>query len=144
MLSFLNRIFNPFFRRGGLFRDRRHRLGWDGERLAARHLRREGMKLLLSRYRCRWGEVDWVVRDRDTLVFVEVKTRQSELFGNPSEAVTRAKQKRMSRVALDYLQKLGNPEIPLRFDIVEVTIRPEGFQCHHIRDAFPCSEPYLY
>ncbi len=132
------------FRQMERFADRRHRLGWDGEKAATQYLKQQGMKLLVPRYRCRHGEVDLVMRDGDTLVFVEVKTRKSEEFGDPSEAVTFEKQKHVSKVALDYLRRLRNPEIPVRFDIVEVVVEENGAKCHHIPNAFPLSEPYLY
>jgi len=124
-------------------RDRRA-FGWKGEKQAARHLRRAGLKILVRRYRCRLGEVDLVAREGDTLVFVEVKTRESADHGDPAEAVTREKQQHISRVALDYLGRLGNPGIPVRFDVVEVISSSKPARCHHIRDAFSLTEPYLY
>src|SRR6266446_6198986 len=73
------------------------RLGARGEELAARYLRRHGFKILYRNFRGRQGgEIDLVCRDRDTLVFVEVKTRTSEDFGRPLEAVNRPKQRRIS------------------------------------------------
>lgn len=118
-------------------------LGLLGEEAAARFLKKQKFKILVSRYRCRFGEIDLVARDRDTLVFVEVKTRSSADYGDPYEAVTLEKQKHMSKVALDYARKIRNPEVPMRFDIVEVIMkdRPE---CTHYRDAFPLSDPYIY
>ena len=85
-----------------------------------------------------------MARQGDTLVFIEVKTRRSSSFGDPFEAVTFEKQKHISRVALDYLRRLKNPEIPVRFDIVEVTSENAVWQCRHLPDAFQLSEPYIY
>ena len=122
------------------------RLGARGEKLAARYLRRHGFKILYRSFRGRQGgEIDLVCRERDTLVFVEVKTRTREDFGRPLEAVTRPQQRRISLGALAWLRLLGNPDIFFRFDIVEVTMA-EGTKprVELIRDAFRLAEPYLY
>jgi putative endonuclease len=122
------------------------RLGTQGEKLAARHLRRQGFKILYRNFRGRQGgEIDLVCRERDTLVFVEVKTRTREDFGRPLEAVDRQKQRRISLGGLAWLRLLGNPDIFFRFDIVEVTIaqgRPPRIEL--IRNAFQLAEPYRY
>jgi putative endonuclease len=122
------------------------RLGARGEKLAARYLRRHGFKILYRNFRGRQGgEIDLVCRDRDTLVFVEVKTRTREDFGRPLEAVGQKKQRRISLGALAWLRLLGNPDILFRFDIVEVTIAEEAApKIELIRNAFQLSEPYLY
>jgi putative endonuclease len=86
-----------------------------------------------------------VCRDRDTLVFVEVKTRMREDFGRPLEAVDRAKQKRISRGALAWLRMLDNPDILFRFDVVEVIVTDDAKpRLELIKNAFPLSRPYLY
>src|SRR4029077_147604 len=120
-------------------RARHLRLGVGGEKLAARHLRRCGFKVLYRNFRGRQGgEIDVVCRDRDTLVFVEVKTRTREDFGRPLDAVDRRKQRRISLGALAWLRLLGNPDILFRFDVVEVVI-VEGEaapRVEHIPNAF--------
>jgi putative endonuclease len=125
----------------------RQLLGARGEKAAARHLRRRGYKILLKNFRSGKAEVDIVARDKDWLVFVEVKTRETEQFGAPSEAVDRDKQRNLSKAALDYLRMLGNPRIHFRFDIVEVIIadgsrKPEDVRL--IQNAFDLSEPFIY
>ncbi|MEO5718918.1 MAG: YraN family protein [Chthoniobacterales bacterium] len=122
------------------------RLGARGEKLAARHLRREGFKVLYRNFRGRQGgEIDLVCRDRDTLVFVEVKTRTREDFGRPLDAVNAAKQRRISLGALAWLRLLGNPDILFRFDVVEVTMaEARAPRIELVRNAFPLSEPYIY
>ncbi|MGI8957483.1 MAG: YraN family protein [Chthoniobacterales bacterium] len=122
------------------------RLGTRGEKLAARHLRRSGFKILYRNFRGRQGgEIDLVCRDRDTLVFVEVKTRTREDFGRPLEAVNAAKQRRISLGGLAWLRLLGNPDVLFRFDVVEVTIAEEGApRVELVRNAFQLSEPYFY
>jgi putative endonuclease len=121
-------------------------LGARGEKLAARHLRRQGFKVLYRNFRGRQGgEIDLVCRDGDTLVFVEVKTRTREDFGRPLEAVGAKKQRRISLGALAWLRLLGNPDILFRFDIVEVTVVADSPpKIELIRNAFQLSEPYLY
>jgi len=122
------------------------RRGTRGEKLACRFLRRNGYKILYRNFKGRsGGEIDVVCRDRDTLVFVEVKTRASEDFGRPIAAVDRQKQKRISRGGLNWLRMLDNPDILFRFDVVEVIIaedvRP---RLELIKNAFPLSKPYIY
>lgn len=109
-------------------------------------MRRQGFKILYRNFRGRQGgEIDLVCRDRDTLVFVEVKTRTREDFGRPLEAVGSKQQRRISLGALAWLRLLGNPDILFRFDIVEVTIAEGGApRIELIRDAFQLAEPYLY
>jgi putative endonuclease len=121
-------------------------LGREGERLAARHLKRTGYRVLYRNFRApHGGEVDLVCRDRDTLVFAEVKTRRSLAFGSPAEAVTREKQKFIARGALAWLELLGNPEdILFRFDIVEIVFEDDTPTFHVIKDAFKLPEPYIY
>ena len=120
--------------------------GAAGETAACRYLRRAGYKILYRNFRGRTGgELDIVCRDGDTLVFVEVKTRGSEEFGRPFEAVRRDQQRRISRGALAWLRMLDNPDILFRFDVVEVIMRDEGKpRVELIRNAFQLSAPYIY
>jgi len=86
-----------------------------------------------------------VCRDRDTLVFVEVKTRTREDFGRPFDAVDRDKRKRISRGGLAWLRLLDNPDILFRFDVVEVIIAEgEPPRLELLQNAFALSEPYIY
>src|SRR5271156_2452871 len=92
-------------------------LGERGERAAARYLKRQGMRVLLPGYRTRLGEIDLIVRDGETLVFVEVKSRRQ---GSPAEAVTPEKERRLTNAALQFLRKYDLLEQRSRFDIVAV------------------------
>ena len=105
-----------------------------------------GCRILYRNFRARHGgEVDIVCRDRDTLVFVEVKTRTREDFGRPVEAVNAAKRKLIARGALAWLQLLDNPDILVRFDVVEIVLAEDGQpRFELIRDAFPLPAPYTY
>jgi putative endonuclease len=124
-----------------------HALGRLGENIAARHLRRNGCKILRRNYRAkRGGEVDIVCRDKtcNELVFVEVKTRSSEDFGRPADAVDQEKQRLIARGAMSWLRLLDNPGVVFRFDIVEVLMRDGKPECNIIRDAFTLPERYRF
>lgn len=109
-------------------------------------MRGHGYKILYRNFRDRTGgEIDIVCRDGDTLVFVEVKTRGSEEFGRPVEAVDRQKQLHISKGGLAWLRMLDNPDILFRFDVVEVLLPDEGDpRLELIQDAFELSQPYIY
>jgi putative endonuclease len=102
--------------------DRRRALGRQGEAAAAAHLATLGYRLRARNYRCPLGEVDLVAEEGADVVFVEVKTRSGFTFGLPHEAVSRAKQRKLGRVALWYCQEQGLEERGLRFDVVEVIV----------------------
>ncbi|KKL81705.1 hypothetical protein LCGC14_1992100 [marine sediment metagenome] len=119
--------------------------GQRGERLAARLLRRKGCKVLARNYRCPPGEADIVVLDpstradsgRETIAFVEVKTRSSASGALPESAVDRRKQAKLIRVARYYLAHHGAVDYPIRFDVIAVLLGPEGKpQLRHIVNAF--------
>jgi len=116
----------------------RHRvsLGKTGEDLACAELERRGYAIVARRYRRRRGELDIIARDGPTLVFVEVKARQGRTFGSAAEAVTVMKQRRMVRLAVDYLacHRLGG--CPLRFDVVSIHFDSEPPVIEIIQNAF--------
>src|SRR6266545_539287 len=93
-----------------------------GERAAKKHLKRLGLKFLTANYRSDRGEIDLVFRDEDCLVFVEVKTRSSEDWVRPAAAVNARKRRLISQCGLDYLKLLKQPQVKIRFDIVEVLL----------------------
>lgn len=114
-------------------------LGRYGEQLAAEHLAAAGMTVLARNWRCDQGELDLVLRDTDgTLVFCEVKTRSGTGFGEPSEAVGRAKARKVRGLACRWLlehRPTGAAEI--RFDVVGVVRRRgEAPRLTHLRGAF--------
>jgi putative endonuclease len=117
----------------------RKTLGQCGEAVAARYLRRRGYKILARGDRQGPGEIDLVMLHRKkTIVFVEVKTRQSHDGGHPAEAVDEDKQRRLTRAAVTFLKRYGLLECPARFDVVAVTW-PEGKwfpTIEHIPNAF--------
>jgi putative endonuclease len=107
-----------------------------GERLAARRLRRLGFKVLYRNFRpSNGGEIDLVCREKETLVFIEVKTRAAGALGRPADAVDVDKQEALLRGAQSWLRLLGEPGIPVRIDIVEVIIGPGRPEITLTRDA---------
>ena len=122
-------------------------LGEQGERQAARHLRRLGYRIVARRHRRRYGEIDIIAVDGRTVVFVEVKTRRSAEYGRPAEAVNAHRQSRLTRAALAFLKSHGLLECASRFDIVEVLWpqhqkRP---QIQHLPNAFsPIGQGQFY
>jgi putative endonuclease len=120
-------------------------LGRAGEQLAAKYLRNHSHKILYRNFRApHGGEVDIVCRDKrhNELVFVEVKTRSSEDFGRPLDAVDRKKRRLILRGAMTWLKMLDMPEIVFRFDVVEVMM--PGEVVRHIENAFRLPEDYSY
>lgn len=110
----------------------------EGERIAERYLRKRGFRILYRNFRSSsGGEIDLVCRDRTCLVFVEVKRRRSNRFGEPSLAVSNVKQHLLVRGATAWLRFLGNPEVLCRFDVVELIGEGDFSEIRHIRDAFP-------
>jgi putative endonuclease len=95
-------------------------LGEQGERRAARFLRRKGYTIVATRRRLRYGEIDVVAVDRGVIVFVEVKTRRSATGPRPALAVDDLRRRRMTRAAASFLKSHGLLDYPARFDIVEV------------------------
>jgi putative endonuclease len=95
-------------------------LGISGEDLACRELERRGYAVLARRYRTRFGEIDIVARDGPTIVFVEVKARTSDRYGEPAEAVTLHKQIKVAAMAEDYLARRHLQGAPCRFDVVAI------------------------
>jgi putative endonuclease len=97
-----------------------------GEEHAARYLRSRGYRVRERNFRARSGEVDIVSEHLGALVFVEVKARSSEEFGEPREGVTSRKQRRIARAAAAYIASRDKRERVMRFDVVEVLLTPEG------------------
>ncbi len=97
-----------------------------GEDHAARYLRSRGYRIRERNFRARSGEVDIIAEQKGALAFVEVKARSSDEFGEPREAVTAWKQRRIINAARFYVARLGGGERTVRFDVVEVFLTPKG------------------
>lgn len=116
-----------------------------GERAAKKHLKRCGLKFLTANFRSDRGEIDLVFRDGDCLVFVEVKTRSSEDWVRPAAAVNARKRRLLCQTALDYLRLLKNPQVKIRFDIVEVLLADGAVrEVRHLPNTFVMEKPYRY
>jgi putative endonuclease len=111
--------------------------GSQGEKTAADYLRKKGYRVLELNYRFHRYEVDIIARHGDTLVFVEVKARHSETFGQPEESVTLTKQRHIIQAAKSFLsaKRLGE-SCPVRFDVIAVNM--DG-SIRHIEGAFEAS-----
>ena len=109
-------------------------LGTKGEVLAQKYLKKLGLKILQKNYKNMLGEIDIICFDKktDETIFVEVKTRSSELFGRPKEAVNLFKQKKIKNCALIYLKNNNLLDSKIRFDVVEVL----ADKISHIMNAF--------
>ncbi len=141
-VNFIQRIKTLFARTAKPEHLRRGELG---ERAAEKHLRKLGMKYLTRNFRSDRGEIDLIFRDDDCLVFVEVKTRSSEEWGRPAAAVDARKKRLISQTALDYLRLIKNPEVKIRFDIVEVLLsNGEVREVRHLPNTFPMSRGMRY
>jgi putative endonuclease len=114
----------------------RRSLGEWGERQAEAYLREKGWRILERNIRTPVGEIDLVAQSGRDLVFVEVKTRRSDAFGVPQEAVGLRKQRQILRAAQWYLLQQGKDGFQPRFDVVAVTADGESPRFEHIADAF--------
>lgn len=112
------------------------KFGEKGEAIAVRYLKKQGYKILENNYRNRLGEIDIIAKDRETIVFVEVKARRSPLYGNPKWAVTPRKQRKISMVALAYLKSTDQNDVRARFDVVAVTASRDGPRVEIVKNAF--------
>jgi putative endonuclease len=111
-------------------------LGRKGEDLAASHLSDKGWDILERNYRTRLGEIDLICQDRNTVVFVEVKTRMSAGFARPVESVTHKKQAKLRRLIEEYLVSHRLESSDVRFDVLGVTLGSERPEFEHIVGAF--------
>ncbi len=110
------------------------RAGRAAEDRALRHLEAAGLELVARNFRCRWGEIDLVVQERQTLVFVEVRYRRNARFGSAAESVDTRKQQKLIRTAQTFLnQNPGWSQYPARFDIVAIE---EPQEVDWIKNAF--------
>lgn len=111
-------------------------LGDFGEELAAKYLHTLGYTILEKNYKVKIGEIDIIACDQKTLVFVEVKTRSSSIYGMPSQAVNFHKQQKILKTAQWYLNQTNQNEKICRFDIIEVLREKETYRINQIKNAF--------
>ncbi|MCL7489635.1 MAG: YraN family protein [Desulfobulbaceae bacterium] len=115
--------------------------GSRGENIAVSFLEKQGYTVLARNYRRRFGEIDIVAEEGGVLVFIEVKARKNNRYGNPFEAVDTRKQRKLSRMAQDYISRHKMEDRPARFDVVAVRLNPHSrSEVELIRDAFDFQE----
>jgi putative endonuclease len=114
----------------------RKELGRRGEEAAIAFLEKNGYRILQKNYVCKMGEVDIIAKEKDTLAFIEVKTRSSTTFGPPELAVNASKQMQLSKAAISFLKEKRLEGMKARFDVVAILLRPDGDRIELIRDAF--------
>lgn len=110
--------------------------GSRGEELAIAHLQGKGYSILERNWRHSRCEVDIIARIGGTLVFVEVKTRDTEYFGYPESFVTRKKQDKLAEAVEGYLELHPEPDLDLRYDVIAVILNDFTTEVLHIEDAF--------
>lgn len=111
--------------------DARRRFGNQGEAIAAAFLQNLGYQILTRQYRTKGGEIDLICQDGNEIVFVEVKTRRSSLFGFPEMSVTPSKIGRMIKASDQYMSVAFSEEVPWRFDVVSVCYEIEPPKIDH-------------
>ena len=116
--------------------------GNDAEKMVADYLTGHGFSILVRNYRKQYGEIDIIARDRNNILsFLEVKTRTSQSYGAPQEAVHPRKQAQISRVALEFIQRYNLENYPARFDVIAIELSPAGHAITLIQNAFDLTFP---
>jgi putative endonuclease len=119
-------------------------LGQSGERIAVNFLKINGYDIISTNFHNKLGQIDVIAKDNETICFVEVKTRRSQRFGQPTEAVELSKQRKISQVALMFLKQNKLLNSPARFDVISIShpdIQPD---VKLIKNAFELDYRYLY
>ena len=110
-----------------------HKLGQTGEDLACYYLSNLGYEIIQRNFRYRKGEIDIIAKDKDEVVFIEVKTRSSGDYGEPAEAVTARKKKHIFRTAQLFLKINNIEDAYTRFDVIEIYFYKNKYYIHHIK-----------
>jgi len=109
--------------------------GAQAEQTAARFLQRQGLRLVQANYRCRYGEIDLILKDGDTLVFTEVRMRSNKGFGGAAASSDARKQAKLIHTAQHYLSSLSSTP-PCRFDAVLMTASQGEEGIEWVKNAF--------
>lgn len=116
--------------------NRRRLFGQHGEQRAAQFLQSLGYTIVDRNYRYPRGEIDLVAQDKETIVFVEVRTHRSQEFGNPLASVNKRKQRQIAMTALHYLSRFHLHDRAARFDVIGIMGEGDTAQLTHIKEAF--------
>jgi putative endonuclease len=114
----------------------RQKFGEKSESIAVNYLKKQGYKIIEQNYRTKLGEIDIIAKEKDTITFIEVKSRKSKNFGNPKWAVTPKKQRKISMVALQYLKTTMQSNVKARFDVVSIISSPDNPSIEIVKNAF--------
>jgi putative endonuclease len=110
--------------------------GYQAEEYACLYLQKQGLQLVTKNYHCHYGEVDLIMRDGDEYVFVEVRSKQNNFYGDAAESITPSKQKKIIATAINYLQKQRLLDtVNTRFDIIGIHFSTPGY-IEWLKDAF--------
>lgn len=118
-------------------------LGKLGEDAAVDLLKKNGYKILVRNYKTKLGEIDIVAKDKDTVCFIEVKTRKSDRFGLPTEAILSSKQRQIAKAALIFLKENNLLEKRARFDVVSIMQAKNKPKLDLIKNAFELEARYV-
>ena len=119
-------------------------LGKKGEDFACKFLEKNGYQIIKRNYRNRVGEIDIIAREKDDMVFVEIKTKVSKDFSNPELSVNTSKQKRIIKTALFYLMEKKIKNTGCRFDVIGITGEKSERKVNLIKNAFTADGRYTY
>lgn len=111
-------------------------LGKKGELCASEFLFRQGYEIIARNYRCQWGEIDIIAKQKNEISFVEVKTRRSIRFGTPAAAVTKTKQAKIHYTAWTFLREFQLQYKHCWFDVIEIFVEKDKAKIHHIKHCF--------
>jgi len=124
--------------------EKRIELGKKGEDIACKFLEKNGYQIVERNYRNRAGEIDIIARDKDDIVFVEIKTKISKDFAQPELSVNPSKQRKIVKTALTYLMVKGIKKTGCRFDVIGITGEKEERKIELIKNAFTPDGRYMY
>jgi putative endonuclease len=119
-------------------------LGKFGEESAIDLLKNNGYRILARNYKTKLGEIDIIARDKDTVCFIEVKTRHSDRFGLPQEAISRSKQRHIAKVALMFLKENNLLDKRARFDVISIMHSEDTSKLDLIKNAFELDQSFTY
>lgn len=111
-------------------------IGRLGEKFSEKYLKNIEYEIIEKNFYCRQGEIDIIAKDKNEIVFIEVKTRTNLIYGKPVDAVDRRKQKHIYNCAKYYLYKKGLESEYIRFDVIEVYISNDKIKINHIKQIF--------
>ncbi len=111
----------------------RQKFGKLGEDLATQYLENNGYEIVERNFSCQQGEIDIIAKEKNEIVFVEVKTRKCLTYGTPAEAVTKEKRRHIEKTAQYYLFTKQLEKQPVRFDVIEVYVYGNRYRINHIK-----------